>query len=66
MMSLLDKHIYDVTGNDTGGMFTNLRVVSSIPYINGLDSYIYNKGYFSDTKDGKGLYLKVLSNIMIK
>ena len=66
MMSLLDKHIYDVTGNDTGGMFTNLRVVSSIPYINGLDSYIYNKGYFSDTKDGKELYLKVLSNIMIK
>lgn len=66
MMSLLDKHIYDVTGNDTGGMFTNLRVVSSIPYINGLDSYIYNKGYFSDTKGGKELYLKVLSNIMIK
>ncbi len=65
MMSILDQHIYDVTGNDTGGLFTSLRVVSSIPVINELDSYIYNKGYFSDTRGGKELYLKVLSNLLI-
>lgn len=65
MMSLLDQHIYDVTGHETGGMFTRLRVVSSLPVIANLDSYIYNRGYFSDTREGKEMYLKVLSDILI-
>ena len=65
MLRLLDQHIYDVTGNETGGMFSNLRVSGVIPSIVNLDSYIYNKGYFSDTKLGKEMYLSVLSAIMI-
>jgi dentin sialophosphoprotein (fragment) len=65
MMSLLDQHIYDVTGHETGGMFTRLRVVSSLPVIANLDGYIYNRGYFSDTREGKEMYLKVLSDILI-
>ena len=65
MMSLLDQHIYDVTGHETGGMFTRLRVVSSLPVIANLDSYIYNRGYFSDTREGKEMYLRVLSDILI-
>lgn len=65
MLRLLDQHIYDVTGNETGGMFSNLRVSGVIPNIANLDSYIYSKGYFSDTKLGKEMYLSVLSAIMI-
>ena len=65
MLKMLDQHIYDVTGNETGGMFSNLRVSGVIPNIASLDSYIYSKGYFSDTKLGKEMYLKVLSAIMI-
>jgi len=65
MLRLLDQHIYDVTGNETGGMFSNLRVSGVIPSITNLDSYIYSKGYFSDTKLGKEMYLSVLSAIMI-
>lgn len=65
MLRLLDQHIYDVTGNETGGMFSNLRVSGVIPSIVNLDSYIYSKGYFSDTKLGKEMYLSVLSAIMI-
>lgn len=65
MMSLLDQHIYDVTGHETGGMFTRLRVVSSLPVVANLDSYIYNRGYFSDTREGKEMYLRVLSDILI-
>ena len=65
MLRLLDQHIYDVTGNETGGMFSNLRVSGVIPSIVNLDSYIYSKGYFSDTKLGKEMYLSVLSTIMI-
>lgn len=65
MLRLLDQHIYDVTGNETGGMFSNLRVSGVIPNIVNLDSYIYSKGYFSDTKLGKEMYLSVLSAIMI-
>ena len=65
MLRLLDQHIYDVTGNETGGMFSNLRVSGVIPSIANLDSYIYSKGYFSDTKLGKEMYLSVLSAIMI-
>ena len=66
MLRLLDQHIYDVTGNETGGMFSNLRVSGVIPNIVNLDSYIYSKGYFSDTKLGKEMYLSVLSAIMIE
>ena len=65
MLRILDQHIYDVTGNETGGMFSNLRVSGVIPSIVNLDSYIYSKGYFSDTKLGKEMYLSVLSAIMI-
>lgn len=65
MLAILDRHIFDSTGYETNGMFSSIKVLGDIQDIKGIDNLILSDKYFSDTKDGKGIYLDLLYSLFV-
>ena len=66
IFAILDRFVYDSTGYSTDGMFSGMLHLTTIPTINGLDSLILGKKYFSDTASGKELYISLLHSLLKK
>lgn len=66
IFAILDRFVYDSTGYSTDGMFSGMLHSTTIPTINGLDSLILGKKYFSDTASGKELYINLLHSLLKK
>lgn len=66
IFAILDRFVYDSTGYSTDGMFSGMLHLTTIPTINGLDSLILGKKYFSDTASGKELYINLLHSLLKK
>ena len=66
LMSILDRHIFDSTGYETGGIFSGINILGSMPTIKELDSLILSSNYISDTKIGKDVYLRLLNSLFVK
>jgi cellulose biosynthesis protein BcsQ len=66
IFAILDRFVYDSTGYSTDGMFSGMLHSTTIPTINGLDSLILGKNYFSDTSSGKELYISLLHSLLKK
>lgn len=66
IFAILDRFVYDSTGYSTDGMFSGMLHSTTIPTINGLDSLILGKKYFSETPSGKELYVNLLHSLLKK
>lgn len=66
IFAILDRFVYDSTGYSTDGMFSSMLHSTTIPTINGLDSLILGKKYFSETPSGKELYVNLLHSLLKK
>jgi len=66
IFAILDRFVYDSTGYSTDGMFSGMLHSTTIPTINGLDSLILGKKYFSETPSGKELYVSLLHSLLKK
>lgn len=66
IFAILDRFVYDSTGYSTDGMFSGMLHSTTIPTINGLDSLILGKKYFSETPSGKELYINLLHSLLKK
>ena len=66
IFAILDRFVYDSTGYSTDGMFSGMLHLTTIPTINGLDSLILGKKYFSETPSGKELYISLLHSLLKK
>lgn len=62
-LSVLDMKLKELSGIDTGYYFQNMNVNGIIKFDPKLERYWFTKKYFTDTPEGRSIFIKMLSRI---